>query len=45
MRGGGREEGTEGGEGRKKGNGLLIPIRAIMGLWAGDLLISGFLWN
>lgn len=30
---------------RKEGNGLLIPIRTIMGIPAGDLFISCFWWN
>lgn len=45
--------GTRGGEtkrgqrekAKKKGNGLLIPIRTIMGISAGDLFIGSFLWN
>ena len=43
RRGEERREGRKGQtRGREKGNWLLIPIRAIMGIWAGDLTISGF---
>lgn len=41
MRGGKRKRGRR-GEAKEKGNGLLIPIRTIMGISAGDLFTSCF---
>lgn len=40
-----KEDGMYGEEGAEKGNGHLIPIRATMDIWAGDLFISSFLLN